>query len=111
MKQIRSWVPSALVSLLLVACGGGDPTVPGSGSPSGAPTTKGAFTAVVSFGDSLLDVGAYSPGANPRVDRALKVLPAVRRFLQQAPNDPGGELEATVAMLRAALELKEGDRV
>jgi outer membrane lipase/esterase len=64
MKQIRSWAPSALVSLLLVACGGGDPTIPGSGSPSGAPTTKGAFTAVVSFGDSLLDVGAYSPATS-----------------------------------------------
>ena len=58
----------------------------------------------------LIDVGAYSPGANPRVDRALKVLPAVRRFLQQGPLDPRGELPATVAALRAALELKEGDR-
>jgi flagellar biosynthesis/type III secretory pathway ATPase len=58
----------------------------------------------------LIDVGAYSPGANPRVDRALKVLPAVRRFLQQSPQDPRGELPATVAALRAALELKEGDR-
>ena len=61
MKQIRSWAPSALVSLLLAACGGGDPTVPGSGSPAGAPTTKGTFTAVVSFGDSLSDVGTYTP--------------------------------------------------
>jgi outer membrane lipase/esterase len=64
MKQIRSWAPSALVSLLLAACGGGDPTVPGSGSPAGAPTTKGTFTAVVSFGDSLSDVGAYSPATS-----------------------------------------------
>ena len=58
----------------------------------------------------LIDVGAYSPGANPRVDRALKVLPALRGFLQQGPLDPRGELPATVAALRAALELKEGDR-
>lgn len=45
---------------LLAACGGGDPYVPGTGSPSGAPTTKGTFAAVVSFGDSLSDVGTYS---------------------------------------------------
>lgn len=64
MKTIRSWAPSVLVSLLLVACGGSDPTVPGSGSPAGAPTTKGAFTAVVSFGDSLSDVGAYAPATS-----------------------------------------------
>ena len=54
----------ALSALLLVACGGGDPTVPGSGSPVGAPTTKGTFTAVVSFGDSLSDVGAYAPATS-----------------------------------------------
>ena len=50
--------------LLLGACGGGDPYVPGSGSPFGAPTTKGAFTAVVSFGDSLSDIGTYSPATS-----------------------------------------------
>lgn len=61
MKLIRNLAPLALSALLLVACGGGDPEVPGSGSPAGAPTTKGTFTAVVSFGDSLSDVGAYTP--------------------------------------------------
>lgn len=55
---------AAVATLLLVACGGSDNTVPGSGSPAGAPTTKGAFTAVVSFGDSLIDVGTYSPATS-----------------------------------------------
>ena len=64
MKHIRSWASLALAALLLSACGGGDPDVPGSGSPSGAPTTKGSFSAVVSFGDSLSDVGAYSPATS-----------------------------------------------
>ena len=68
----RSWSISIITALLLAACGGSDPNVPGSGSPSGAPTTKGSFTAVVSFGDSLSDVGAYTPatvipGTNPPV--------------------------------------------
>ena len=49
---------------LLVACGGSDPHVPGSGSPAGAPTTPGSFTAVVSFGDSLSDVGTYAPATS-----------------------------------------------
>lgn len=53
-----------LTALLLGACGGGDPDVPGTGSPSGAPTTKGNFTAVVSFGDSLSDVGSYAPATS-----------------------------------------------
>jgi phospholipase/lecithinase/hemolysin len=47
-----------------VACGGNDPYVPGNGSTKGAPTTKGSFTAVVSFGDSLSDVGAYAPATS-----------------------------------------------
>lgn len=63
MRQTRRWVVTAFAAAIaLAACGGGDDaTVPGSGSPSGAPTTKGSFTAVVSFGDSLSDLGTYAP--------------------------------------------------
>ena len=64
MKQIKAWSLSFATALLLGACGGGDPDVPGSGSPSGAPSTKGTFTAVVSFGDSLSDVGTYAPATS-----------------------------------------------
>jgi outer membrane lipase/esterase len=53
-----------LSAALLAACGGGDPDVPGTGSTAGAPTTKGSFTAVVSFGDSLSDIGAYAPATS-----------------------------------------------
>lgn len=55
----------------------------------------------------LIDVGAYVSGANPRVDRALRVLPALRRLLCQAPGDPRIAIPATVAGLREALEMKE----
>jgi len=64
MKNIRIWMTAALGCALLAACGGGDTTIPGSGSTAGAPTTKGTFTAVVSFGDSLSDVGAYTPATS-----------------------------------------------
>lgn len=70
MKQLRSLVAAVLSTLLLASCGGGDPYVPGTGSPSGAPTSKGAFTAIVVFGTSASDVGTYAPatpipGTNP----------------------------------------------
>ena len=61
MKLIRSLGPLALAAALLAACGGGDPYVPGSQSPTGGPTTPGSFTALVSFGDSLSDIGTYTP--------------------------------------------------
>ncbi|KQU67831.1 MULTISPECIES: SGNH/GDSL hydrolase family protein [unclassified Rhizobacter] len=54
MKNIRSWGAVTLASLLLAACGGG-----GDGDQS--PRVK--YTAMVSFGDSLSDVGSYAtPG-------------------------------------------------
>jgi phospholipase/lecithinase/hemolysin len=64
MKYFKSLALSAIAALLLVACGGGDPDVPGSGSPSGAPSTQGTFSAVVSFGDSLSDIGTYAPATS-----------------------------------------------
>src|SRR5512144_851700 len=64
MKLSKSWGLSLLAALLIAACGGGDPDVPGSGSPSGAPTAKGSFTSLVSFGDSLSDVGTYAPATS-----------------------------------------------
>jgi phospholipase/lecithinase/hemolysin len=64
MKMMRGLGLSLLTAALLAACGGGDPYVPGSGNTAGAPTTKGSFTAVVSFGDSMSDVGAYAPATS-----------------------------------------------
>lgn len=69
--RIRAVAVAVAAACWLSACGGGgDVTVPGTGSPAGAPTTKGTFTAVVSFGDSLSDVGTYAPATatgNPSV--------------------------------------------
>ena len=64
MKTFRNWLITAVAIAGLAACGGSDPYVPGSGSPAGAPTAKGSFTAVVSFGDSVSDVGTYTPATS-----------------------------------------------
>lgn len=64
MKNARSLALVAVLVALLAACGGSDPYIPGNGSPAGSPTTKGNFTAVVSFGDSLSDVGTYAPATS-----------------------------------------------
>ena len=63
-KSIRSWALPGLAAALLTACGGNDADIAGSGQPDGAPTSKGSFTAVVSFGDSLSDIGAYAPATS-----------------------------------------------
>ena len=64
MINIRAAFVSLLGAALLAACGGGEPSIPGSGSPAGAPTTKGSFTALVTFGDSLSDLGSYAPATS-----------------------------------------------
>jgi outer membrane lipase/esterase len=65
MKTIRVLGLSLITAALLAACGGGDdPYVPGTTPTAGAPTTKGNFTALVSFGDSLSDIGAYAPATS-----------------------------------------------
>lgn len=70
MRFLRTATPWVLSAALLAACGGGDPDVPGSGSPSGAPTTKGSFSSVISFGDSLSDAGTYTPATSVTGDGA-----------------------------------------
>ena len=62
-RLFSSTVAAALafaLALALAGCGGGgdDPPAPT------APSTKGIFKAVVSFGDSLSDVGTYAPATS-----------------------------------------------
>jgi outer membrane lipase/esterase len=64
MKLIRTWAAMAVASALLTACGGGGSDTPDAVAPAGAPTTKGNFVSVVSFGDSLSDAGAYTPATS-----------------------------------------------
>lgn len=58
-RYLTCAVASILISL--AGCGGGGDSSP---SPTTAPNTKGSFTAIVSFGDSLSDVGTYAPATS-----------------------------------------------
>lgn len=37
--------------------------------------------------EELIRLGAYAKGADPQVDEAIKLMPALERFLQQAPSE------------------------
>jgi outer membrane lipase/esterase len=64
MKNLRAFAPWLMSAALLAGCGGGDPDVPGAGGPSGAPTSRGNFAAIVSFGTSASDLGTYAPATS-----------------------------------------------
>lgn len=54
----------------------------------------------------LVDVGAYVPGSNPRIDRALRCIQAVRAVLRQAPEERS-TLDETLQAVRTALAAAE----
>ena len=39
--------------------------------------------AVYKANEDLINIGAYAAGSNPRVDLAIKMYPAIKRFLRQ----------------------------
>ena len=57
----------------------------------------------------LIDVGAYSPGSNPRVDRALKCRDALTTFLRQRPEECFA-LEETLDQLKRVIQLTPESR-
>jgi flagellum-specific ATP synthase len=57
----------------------------------------------------LVDVGAYAPGSNPRVDRALRCIQGVNACLRQDPGERS-TLAETLASLRRALGVQEAAR-
>ena len=51
-------------------------------------------------GRDLLDIGAYKPGANAQLDRAVLLMPAIEAFLSQTVADLT-PIEETREMMRA----------
>ncbi len=64
--RYMKWGLAAVSAAVLVACGGGGgvggPASSFSGGSDGSGSTKVAFSSLVSFGDSLSDVGTYGVG-------------------------------------------------
>jgi flagellum-specific ATP synthase len=58
----------------------------------------------------LIEVGAYAAGSNPRVDRALRCIEPLRRFLRQEPleRSPLPETLARLAQLLGPAEKEKG---
>ncbi|MDP6955701.1 MAG: EscN/YscN/HrcN family type III secretion system ATPase, partial [Planctomycetota bacterium] len=56
-------------------------------------------------GRDLVEIGAYKSGANPRLDRAIQLLPAIQAFLQQTADETSAlpETLELLALLRGAL--------
>jgi FliI/YscN family ATPase len=48
----------------------------------------------------LINIGAYVPGSNPQIDRAIRLQPHIQHFLRQAPTAPT-EMAESLARLQA----------
>ena len=54
--------------------------------------------------EELVQIGAYTPGADPALDQALQRKPLLNRFLRQAANDPcspGETVEQMTQLIRS----------
>lgn len=58
-------------------------------------------------GRDLVEIGAYQAGSNPKLDRALDLMPAIETFTRQTPDDLT-PIPDTLAMLGALQEAIEG---
>ncbi len=54
--------------------------------------------AVLQSSEDLLRIGAYTSGANPKLDQALQIEEAIKGFLRQGPNETN-QMEETVRRL------------
>ncbi|MNT44728.1 putative ATP synthase YscN [compost metagenome] len=48
----------------------------------------------------LINIGAYQPGSNPQIDRAIALVPKINAFLKQAVDEPVS-YDAAIAALRS----------
>jgi flagellum-specific ATP synthase len=79
-------------------------TMPGCQTPEEREVVRQAREAMAAYAnmEELIRIGAYRAGADPLVDRAIELNPAVERFLSQAPNE-ATSLEASFAGLAGIL--------
>jgi flagellum-specific ATP synthase len=58
--------------------------------------------AVYKDAEDLINIGAYKPGSNPKIDKAVKVIDQVNDFLKQRVEDPTN-FTSTVRMMQQIL--------
>ncbi|HWU43765.1 MAG TPA: hypothetical protein VN132_10015, partial [Bdellovibrio sp.] len=58
--------------------------------------------AVYKDAEDLINIGAYKPGSNIKIDKAIKVIDQVNDFLRQAVEDPTN-FNSTVRMMQQIL--------
>lgn len=58
--------------------------------------------AIYKDAEDLINIGAYKPGSNPKIDKAVKVIDQVNDFLRQAVEDPS-DMNKTLRQLQTIL--------
>ncbi len=79
-------------------------TTPGCYPPAERPTIAAARRLMHAYADQaeLIQLGAYRPGTDPELDRAIALRPALEAVLRQEVDEPAG-LDEDFATLAAAL--------
>ena len=67
---------------------------------SSAATELKGMLAAYSEARDLLSIGAYQPGANPRLDAALERLDGINAYLRQGPFEPSTQESALAGLIR-----------
>lgn len=58
--------------------------------------------AIYKDAEDLINIGAYKPGSNPKIDKAVKLIDGVNQFLQQKVEDPS-DFNRTLMLLQQTL--------
>ena len=58
--------------------------------------------AIYKEAEDLINIGAYKPGSNPKIDKAIKVIDGVNDFLRQRVEDPS-DFTQTLRQMQAIL--------
>jgi flagellum-specific ATP synthase len=50
--------------------------------------------------EDMISIGAYEAGSNPELDQVITLMPEIRRFLQQAPDEFSSNEESAQRLLQ-----------
>jgi flagellum-specific ATP synthase len=60
--------------------------------------------------EDLINIGAYVPGSNPKIDYAISRIDAVNDFLRQGMNEQGRLEDSVARMKQLVLDRRKEDR-